>query len=111
MVQVIAQWQGFMGPSQRTRFVNTAILFLYKKGLKPFLKWMFLLAELKRGTKPLQFDICSKAILIKILTVVVTGTVICVSRGACTRAVSPEVFGYSSSVAVKMGLPCHSTYR
>ena len=26
------------------------------------MKWMFLTAELERGTKPLQFDVCCKAI-------------------------------------------------
>ena len=37
--------------------------------------------------------------------------IIMLSRWACTRAVSPAVFGYSSCMGVKMGLPRHSTYR
>ena len=35
----------------------------------------------------------------------------CVIRWAYTCAVSPTLFGSSKSLVVKMGLPCHSSYK
>ena len=48
---------------------------LKRKYRQKFLKHTFLPAELERGTKALQFDVCFKA---KISTVVVTATQFCV---------------------------------